>query len=86
MDNGMVLRRSVKHIGRTAFGCAVLIYPLKWLGIAPEPLSGWWVPVLLLLSVLCFLWYERMVAKLADKVDRPGDGASDNDIIELMKS
>lgn len=86
MVRNRILRKSVRHVGRAAFGCAVLIYPAKWLGIAPEPLSGWWVPLLLAVSVICYVWYERMVAKLAEQVDRAGDNASDNDIIELLKS
>lgn len=80
-----VLRKTIRHVGRTAFWCAALIYPAKWLGIAPEPLSGWWVVALLILSVLCWLLYERMVAKLADSVDRAGENASKN-VVDLLNS
>lgn len=72
MDWNRISRKTTRHVGRAAFGCAVLIYPAKWIGIAPEPLSGWWVPVLFVVSLVCWLVHERMLAKLAAKVESAG--------------
>jgi len=86
MDGNRIRRKAVRHIGRTAFGCACLIYPLKWLGMAPEFLSGWWVLALLGVTFICYQLYERMMRSLLEsEADTPLDSYEAGYFVDLLQ-